>query len=256
TVSSEVPKFIHEGENTINITDTNGFFDTYCFVSAEGGRFSLTVPEGVSVQMNKVDLIKDNNELHAANFTVPAGVRVEFSFKVVSEVNGSTTTTVTIGEPVEETLPTVTTDGTTELSLPAKSGTSGNFIGAVGVAQVGAIEAGKYTLTIKLNGTLRGCSVAFAKVQDVTTCNEASFYNFFDNAGNVRTDEESLVEAYINTGNYNTTTVNGADYIVASTITKATWTITLDLAEGDFLVFANGGTTEAPITLSLTKVAE
>ena len=195
-----------------------------------------------------VKFITDDGS-RAANFTVSAGVRIGFTFKHSGGSTGDIT--VTVGEPVEETLPTVTTEGTTTVTLPVKSGTTGDFVGAVGLAQVGAIESGKYTLTVKMSPILSGCYIAFAKGQD-----EVTYFDFFDNDGNVRTDEGSATEAYVLTADYSTATVEGVDYTVTGDVRTITWTITLDLAEGDILVFANGGLSKGNITLSLEEVAE
>ncbi len=246
-VNSNLPKFITAGESTVTITAAYEFSDIYYFVSEEGGRFSITVPEGVEMSIYG-DFMMDVNNPTVANFIAPAGVRVGFAFKISDGTTGDLT--VTVGDPVELTYKTVTTEAATTLIVPAKTASSGNFTGGVAIAEVGEIESGTYKLTVKLSPTLTGGGyLAFAKNKE----GDAAYNNFYDNTGNVRVDEESATEAYVSTGNFQTQTINGVDYTVNYTY-NGIWTITLDLQEGDLLLFANGTLTQGELTITLVKV--
>ena len=243
-VNSTVPQFIVAGDNTVSITEEFAPSGKYFFVSDVDGRYSLTVPAGVEVIMNDGDFIKGDSTV--ANFNAPAGVRIGFEFRISNGTTGDIT--VTVGEPVAISYPTVTTDASASVTFNAKSGSAGSYTGGVAFIQVGAIEAGTYKMTVTIPQNLcNGAYIAFGKNKEGTAYN-----SFYDNTDNIRLDEDSAAEAYVYTGNFQTKTVNGADYTL--NYVRAKWTITLDLQEGDILVFANGGLTGGELTVSLEKV--
>ena len=207
------------GDNTVNITEANAMFiDTYEFIPAETKSYSMTVPEGVEVLMNNNDFIV--GEDRTVNFDGVEGEKIVFAFK-----NGAAgNVTVTIGDAVEEI--TLTPDSpVNNFSLTGHD---------VSVIKVGAIEAGKYTVTIKVSAVLMQTFVCFGNGTS------ENYSDYFQANGNLAANSPADVNFM---GNAMSATVLNNDKVESATFNRTTWTVTLNLQQGDKLVFVNSGNT-------------
>ena len=225
------------GDNTVTVTEAYAMFiDEYEFIPTESKTYSLTVPAGVEVLMDDNDLITNSTE-RTVNFEGVAGTKIVFAFK--HSVAGAIT--VTIGEAVSEVKIQLAPDAPlNQITIPAKKGNNtGVYTGGVLVVEVGeGVAAGKYTLTITLNGISTRSMVYFGKNIEP---------NYMDIYG---PDNEyglgGTAEAYINNM---TATSKNSEY--TTSLRGYAWTITLDLRAGDRLVFAHSNTMDGAVNISM-----
>lgn len=111
------PGFVY-GENVAKITKENEFADSYVFVSEQTKQYSITIPKGVTVDIDGeiLDGVGIAEDYISKNFTATAGVPVEFIFSSGTVGNY----TVTIGDALPDATLTVG-EKLTGVSFPAKT---------------------------------------------------------------------------------------------------------------------------------------
>lgn len=233
TMPEEPAKVLNEGDNKLFFKNTDAVL--YTFTPSETKIYSLTVPVGFAVYPDEngepsyVAFI-DNGDGSASagqNFDAVANETIKWWILAPS----AQVFTVTIGARIS--LPTVTPDSPlNNISIDGRG---------VYECEVGEIEAGNYTLKINLGTSAMRSAFCFGK-NIAPNWND----NFAANGNTLYTTAESTFQFP------QAQVLNGAPY-EASVENRTTWVIKLDLQAGDRLVFMNGGSTGAAISITLEK---
>lgn len=219
----DLPLLVY-GDNTVELT---AYENQVCeFVSETEQTYSITVPEGVIVNLDDEDIITGTGTY--ANFDAPAGEKIKFY--ITSDVSG--TVTVVIGDAIDETVK-IKNEETKELNLPANGGNSENMF--VLTADDGIAE-GKYTFSITSVGTTPFCYFAVAGADETLTFDELK-----SSKGVMFIGSESAVKE---TAKYTCSKLNNFNQIA----------ITVNVKAGDKIYFATNSGTGAILEVSMRKV--
>ena len=214
------------GDNTVKVTVADDLMgtDSYTFIPEESKKYSITVPEGLSVAIGDDDI---TGGATYAEFNATKNVAITFSFthSIVGEYE------INIGEASAKVL---------ELNAAA---TSVNLIGheITEYHVADDLAPGKYTITFTGNftmGRVTGAGYLWFQVngsKDYDSLEDSALLLYY----NAQIDEEGY----------------------ECNLAFSTWTVTLELAAGDVIYvapytgLAAGGTLSTTLNIKLTKAA-
>lgn len=224
-------KSLKYGENIITITEANASYDSserYTFTSEETKTYSVTVPAGMTVCIGDDEFTADEGNA-SVNFEGTADTPITMVF-----INGKTGEfTVTIGEAVKE---KIEVNKAFSLDIP-----SGGAKEMTSVELGNSVAEGKYKITITLvKGNLRNCYL-FMAVNGDPTYDEMGFNGSTFNGVGV-----GLMFSQFHT--------NNPDVYSGNCMAMGKYEVTTTLKAGDVLHFAQSGTINGGISITITPV--
>lgn len=235
TVTVDRDPILYYGDNTVYIKSDDPFDENvYTFVPTES-KYSMTVAEGLYVQMNGKELVDAGNGKMTVNFECTPGQEVTFSFS--GSVIG--TYAVTIGEFVKPL--TLEVDTPVELSVNNDGAVLQQGQAMTTIVIDESVAAGTYKLTVS-------CSLMQAQL--LLGLNYEGSANDF--VGTTWLDGAADIYWGFNQGQ----NLNGNSKITNVTLGNRTGaTATIELQAGDVLTFLTNNRAAFNVTLTLEAVA-